>query len=179
MSPKTRKIAGVIASMAVGISLLGAGTYASFSQSATATDKIKVGTMVADITSTASGATFMNAGGGACDHTIANPCTQVTLDTSANPIQSSAANPTGQPLPFKVNNIGGVTFSKVHVVSSDNLASVGSGAFSDLLPNPVADQTNIAPGAAASYTGGIKWTELQTADEGQSVSVTYAVTVTG
>ena len=57
MSHKTRKFAGLIASVAVGISLLGAGTYASFTDSATATDNIAVGTMGIKITSTQNGVT--------------------------------------------------------------------------------------------------------------------------
>jgi predicted ribosomally synthesized peptide with SipW-like signal peptide len=165
MSHKARKFAGLIASIAVGISLLGAGTYASFQANANATDTVKVGSFAIHVASSTPGAVVVNSG---ATHTV-------TLDTSSSPILSSGASQ--QALDFQVINDGAIP-AKISVSSGDGL----TGHFSDLLPNPIADVTLDPAGGttpAHDYTGGIKWSALDNTDLGQSHSVTYTITATG
>jgi predicted ribosomally synthesized peptide with SipW-like signal peptide len=174
MSSKTRKFAGVIASIAVGISLVGAGTYASFSDSAQATDKIAVGTMGVSIDPASVPAAAVLAPSG-CLGTLTSKCTSVTLDTSATPITSSAAG--SQALPFKVKNVGNIAINALHIVSAPSGMTYTGSPFSDML-NPVPADQGLAVGAEASFNGGISWTALGNGDEGKTVSVQYTVSAT-
>lgn len=158
MSHKTRKFAGLVASIAVGISLLGAGTYATFNDTASATDSISVANQGVKIESSTPNAVVVNSGS---THTVTLPLQTLTSSTAG---QSA--------LDFQVDNIGGTTFTAT-VVSSDGFAA----PWSDLFINPGVQ--TIAPGGHYDYSGGIKWATLSNTDEGTTHSVTYTITITG
>ena len=158
MSHKTRKLAGLVASVAVGIGLLGSGTYAAFTDSATATDNIKVGQQAIKITAaTTNGGVAVPAG------SIAADGKSVTFN--AADIQGSAAG-TAE-LNFTVTNTGTMPTTLMGVSAAP--AFLGSGAFSDkLAAGELTTQYQLAPGQSHTYSGGIQWTTLQSADQGKS-----------
>lgn len=152
-----RKFAGILASVGVGFALLGSGVYASFTQTATATDNIAVGTQAIQIVSSTPGAVVTNSG---ATHTVTY---------TAPTIQSSA--PGTAPLDFQINNTGSMPIT-VTVASSDGFTA----PWSDMFVNP--GPKVIAAGGSFDYTGGIQWSTLGTSDEGSNHSVTYTITAT-
>ncbi len=149
---KARKIAMVLASMALGVSLIGVGVNASFTSAATATDKIQVGQFGVQISSTTPGAVLSG--------------NTITLNGAT--IQSSAAG--SQPLEFTITNTGTMP-ALLHVASSDGMVA----PFSDML-SPVPGDVTIPVGGHQDYNGGIQWGALGNAQLGQAVSITYTVT---
>lgn len=166
MSHKARKFAGLIASIAVGVSLLGAGTYASFTDSATATDNIAVGTFGVAISAAPANAVLAPQG---CTLAALN-CKSVTLDSGL--IKSSAAG--SALLPFTVKNVGQADAT---VSIAQTAASGLTGHFSDAL-TPVAPKL-LHQGDTQDYSGGIAWSVLDSGDLSSNHSVTYTVSATG
>lgn len=151
---KTRKIAMLLASAGVGVGLLGSGVYASFTDSATATQSVKVGTMGLTITSTQSGVTTDGK----------------NVSYTASQINSSAAG--SAPFVYSVNNTGSVN-EQVTITPSGL-----SGPFSAILA-PADQSFSLPAGQSHVVNDGIAWTALSNGDEGQSVTLTDAVNVTG
>lgn len=158
---KMRMYAALLAASALGVGMIGVGVHAAFTDSASATEQIAVGTMGLTISSSTSGAVVTNTGplnGGT--HTVTYTCPT---------IQSSL---TGScPLDFKVGNAGSMPMT-VSVASSDGF----TGNFHDNFVNPGPEV--IAPGGNFDYTGGIKWDALGNGDLGSTHSVTYTITAT-
>jgi len=151
----------MLAAGGLGVGLIGSGVRAAFTDSATATESVNVGTMGILIASSTSGAVVVNSGpvnGGTHTVTYAAPT-----------IQSSVAG--SSPLDFKVTNNGSMSIV-VTVVSSDGFVAPWADNFTN--PGP---QT-LAAGASYDYTGGIKWSTLGNSDLGSSHSVTYTITAT-
>lgn len=171
MSHKSRKIAGVVASAAAGIGLLGGGTYAAFTDSATATDNVSVGTfgIAVSIPSTLPpGVTeTLNGNNVTCGLTTA--------------ILSSAAG--SAPCTFTVKNAAGKTIPANVTVTSDLgspafSAQVNGAAneFSDIFPDSgQSGAKTLVPSGGLTYNGGIKWGALDSHALGQSQSVTYTI----
>jgi predicted ribosomally synthesized peptide with SipW-like signal peptide len=151
ISIKRAAIALAAGGAALGLITMGVG--ASFSDSAIATETIHVGTFGITVTSTTPGASV-----------VGNTVT-VTLPSD---IQSSA--PGTAPMVFTVKSTGSIP-ALVHVVKSSTLTT----PFYDLMLSAPADVT-LAQNATANYSGGIGWSELFQANEGQVVTVTYTIT---
>ncbi len=163
MSHKTRKFAGIIASIAVGLSLLGAGTYASFTDSATATQNLDVMAKF--------GITLSNPTGGAVlasDHSVT---------WSDGPITASAAG--SKPFGYTINNASSA--GPVHVVVTAALGANTPAEFSDALGTPVGGTVYDIPSGGSQVVAGagLKWTELNSNDLGKSASITYTISATG
>ena len=154
-----RTAAVLLAAGGLGFGLVGAGVRASFSDSATATENIHVGTFGISVSSATPGAVVVNAGG---VHTV----TYTAAD-----IQSSAA--ASAPLAFTVTSTGTIP-ATIHVVKG----AAPAAPFSDLmLANPA--DVILGNGAHQDYAGGIAWTELFNANQSQSVTVTYTISAVG
>jgi Camelysin metallo-endopeptidase len=151
---KSRKLAGLIASIAVGIGLLGGGVYATFSDAGTATENLKVGTFGITVTSSTPGAVVVNSG---TTHTV-------TLD--AGTLMKSDAG--SAPLAFTVNTTGTIPVN-VHVGVSTPTAP-----FTSIL-NPPADVVLNPSNLKQDYAGGLQWPALTNADLGKNTSVVYTI----
>lgn len=152
---KARKLAGVIASLAVGISLLGTGVFATFSADGSAAESVAVGTFGITVTSTTAGAVAVNSG---ATHTV-------TLN--AGTLMKSDAG--SVPLAFSVNSTGSIP-ANIHVAVSSPAAP-----FTSLL-DPPADVVLNGVGQHQDYAGGLQWPALGNSDLGKSASVVYTIT---
>jgi predicted ribosomally synthesized peptide with SipW-like signal peptide len=148
---RTRKIAAWVAAGALALGLTGAGLYASFTDEATATQNVSVGTFNIDVTAEDPAVVDLVAG-------------TVTLDSGT--LLSSAAG--SRPFAFTVTSTGTIP------VSVTVAASALPAPFSDLLTDvgPVL----LSQGQSHVFNGGIAWTELGNPNIGQAVSVTYTIT---
>jgi predicted ribosomally synthesized peptide with SipW-like signal peptide len=169
MFRKSRKLAGILAGLGLGVGLLGTGVFASFTDSATATDNIAVGTFGITVSSTTPGATVVNTGNG-----------QHSVTFTAPAIQSSVAGQTA--LDFKVADTG--SMPATITVASNGGMPLFAAPWADLLSNPGAEQLSPSPISGSQinsydYTGGIQWGALSNSDLGSSHSVTYTVSATG
>lgn len=151
-----RKIATIVAAGGLGLGLLGAGVGASFTDGATASQNVNVGTFGIQVSSTTPGAVTSTDG------------KTVTMTVPA--IQGSAAG--AAPLVFTVKDVGTAP-ATVTVVAT----KTGDATFTDSLVNPGA--VVIAPGATHDYNGGLAWPQLGNADLSQTATVTYAISATG
>lgn len=167
MSHKARKLAGVIAGVAVGVSLLGAGTYASFTSNAAATDKIGVGTFGAAISAyTAPGDTVVLTPAN-CTLTALN-CTGIAV--TGPTIQSSAAG--SMPVSFTVQSTGSIPGTVALTKDDSGLTSEFSDLETDQASSPLAAQGQ--SGDNIAYSGGIGWAGgLTNASLGKTETVTY------
>ena len=146
-----RKTAAIIAVFALSLGLLGAGLSAQFSDSATATTSIHVGTFAIQIVAPSDGV-------------IAADGKSVTY--SCPDIQSSV--PASCALNFTVKDVGTIAASNVTVTA----AIAGDGAqFSAVAVAPF----TLAAGGTHAVAGGISWTELGNGNLGQTVTVTYTI----
>jgi predicted ribosomally synthesized peptide with SipW-like signal peptide len=148
---RTRKIALMAAVAALALLLVGAGLRAAFTDSATATQNVSVGTFGIELSSDTPGAVVVD------DHTIT---------FTADKIMSSA--PGQAPFSFTVTSTGSIPV--VIGVSATPL----SAPFSDLL-GPVTD-VPLVEGGSTTFDGGIAWTELGNDEIGDAVSITYTIT---
>lgn len=146
-----RKIAGLLAAFGLVVGLIGGGVGAVFTDQATATETIQVGTFGCIISDATSGAS------GVGTHAVTY---------AAPPIMSSAAG--NAPFSFTVMNNGSIT-SKVHVA-----VSAPAAPFTSILAAPVPDVT-LTSGATNAYSAGLHWTALSNANLGTVASVTYTV----
>lgn len=156
MSIKSKRVAGTIASLAVGLGLLGGGVYATYSQNATATDKIKTGTLACSVATTADPSTVVVNGNSL---TINNP--DITSSAPSN-YQTTATVTNNGTIPMLVHWT--VTRTPDPTTAPGNALWQPGGdmgyAFGDA-GNPMSTDVTLAPGAtSAPYTIGFQWAEL-------------------
>ncbi|MGZ7080409.1 MAG: hypothetical protein ACXVJT_13430 [Thermoanaerobaculia bacterium] len=109
------------------------------------------------------------------------PGAVVTNDTSGathtHSVSLAVGNQNGvagsKALDFTVKSLGAIP-AKIHIESS--IAAYAGSPFTNLLPAPIADVT-LNQNETKDYHGGISWPELSNADQGKTVTVTYAITV--
>jgi len=148
-----RKIAATLVALGLTLGLLGAGVSATFTDTASATMAVHVGTF--DITMTSSqGTVSCPVGYDSC-----------TVTYTAPEIQSSAA--ASAPLTFTVTSLGSIP-AKIHVT-----ATTPGAPFTDLLGS-VSDFT-LAQNASHVFNGGLAWPELFNASLGATASVMYTI----
>lgn len=148
---RTRRIAALIGVAALVLGLTGAGLYAQFTDSATATQNVSVGTFNIDVTAPAPAVVDLAAG-------------TVTLDSGT--LLSSASG--SKPFSFTVTSTGTIPVS-VTVAASALPAPFGS-MLTDVGP------VLLSQGQSHVFNGGIAWTELENENIGQAVSITYTIT---
>lgn len=148
---RTRKVAVLAALAALALLLTGAGLRAAFTDSATATQNVSVGTFNIDVTAEAPAIVDLGAG-------------TVTLDSGV--LMSSAAG--SKPFAFTVTSTGSIPV-RVSVAPSALPAP-----FSDML-GAVAP-VDLAQGESHVFNAGIQWTELGNDQLGDAVSITYTIT---
>ncbi len=144
-----------LATGGAAIGLIGAGVGATFTDSATATENISVGTFGIALSTTTVGAVVVDS------HHVTFTCPTIL---------SSA--PGSCPLSFTVTSTGSipatVTVSSVVTGDSSFTNSMVGGGTPVLLSSP------------HTYSGGLQWTNpLTNADLGQSASITYTISATG
>jgi hypothetical protein len=147
-----RKIAASLVAFGLTLGLLGAGISATFTDSATGTMTVSVGTFNIDLSTTTPGA-VVNGG---------------NVSFTAPTLQSSAAG--SAPLAFTVTSTGSIP-ALIHVT-----ATSPSAPFTDLLGS-VADFT-LAQGQTHVFDAGLSWPELFNGDLGKTATVTYTVSAT-
>jgi hypothetical protein len=145
-----RKFASVLVGLGLVVGLMGAGIGASFTDSATATTSIHVGTFNIDISSTAPGVVTVDG-------------TSVTY--TCPDIQSSAAGSCA--FPFTITNTGSMAANIT--VSATTPAS----PFSDMLG--AVTPFSLAGGAHHDFAAGIQWTELGQSNLNQQVQIVYTI----
>ena len=153
-----RKTAGALAALGLTLGLVGAGVSASYSDGATATQSVKVGTFDIEISSTDTNAVVVNQTNPSL-HTVTLPVVEIT---------SSAAG--SKALPFAIKNTGTIP-ATVKVTMTTPVAP-----FTSLLAVPVPDQ-NINAGQSAAYAGGLQWPMLENTDLNKSATITYTASV--
>lgn len=153
---KKRTLIILLATFGVAVGLIGWGVSAALTDSATATQTVKIGNLAIEITSTNPDAVIVNNGG---VHTV----------TLASPDLMSSAAGTA-PLPFTVKSLGSIG-AIIHVVVTPPVAP-----FLSLL-SPPADVT-LNQNESHDYAGGLQWPMLGNADMGKSTSVVYTITAT-
>ncbi len=150
-----RKAAVTLAMGGAALTLIGVGVGASFTDSATATENISVGTFALQLSSTQAGVNVVN------DHTIT-----YTVPT----LTSSAAG--SAPLAFSVKDNGTIPMSSVTITA----VVTGDGNFTSIAP-PAAFP--LAAGASQLVNVGLQWGSLSNSDLGQSATVTYTIAAVG
>jgi predicted ribosomally synthesized peptide with SipW-like signal peptide len=158
-----KEAAVMLAAGGLGVGLIGSGVRAAFTDSATATESVSVGTMGITVTSSTPGAVVVNTGNQGT-HTVTFTCP--TINSSA---MGSC------PLDFKVTNSG--TMSETVTVASNGGSPAFAAPWSDNFTNPGA-QVLATAGASYDYTGGIAWSALGNSDLGSAHSVTYTISAT-
>ena len=160
------KLGRIVTTLAIGgaaLALIGTGVASSFTDSATASENISVGTLGLQITSPTAGAVVTNTGTlpGATVHTVTY--TAPTIELSA---------PGSAPLDFTITNTGTMAFT-FSISSSDNMKD----GFLDILGSP--GPFTLAPGVSQSFNAGLQWYgELTNASLGNTYSITYTITAT-
>lgn len=156
----TNRIAAAIASVALGVALVGGGVYAAYSDTATATDSVAVGAMDIAVSSSNPSAVVVNDSTGATHaHTVS-----LTNPDIASSLAGSSA------LPFTVTSTGKIP-AKIHVEQTTPVAP-----FTSLLAPPIADVT-LNQGEHHDYAGGLSWPALANADLSKTATITYNITV--
>ena len=148
-----RKAAGLLVAAGLMLGLVGAGVSAVFTDSATATTTIHVGTFNIDISSSAPGVVTVDG-------------TSVTYQCPD--ILSSVAGSCA--FPFTITNTGTIP---ANITVS---ATTPPSPFSDMLGAVAPFQ--LAGGAHHDFAAGIQWTELGQGNLGQAVSITYTINAT-
>jgi predicted ribosomally synthesized peptide with SipW-like signal peptide len=149
-----RKAAGLLVAAGLMLGLIGAGVSATFSDSATAITNISVGTFGVSI----------NAPGGvqsADHHSVTVTCPQIVASAAS---QCSAL--------FTITSTGSIPAN-----ISVSVTTAPAAPFTALVPS-LSKPLLSGVGDTATFTGGLAWPELGTAQLGQSYSVTYTVSAT-
>lgn len=151
---RTRRIAALIGVAALALGLTGAGLYAQFTDEATATQSVSVGTFNIDVTADLPAVVDLQAG-------------TVTLDSGT----LLSSSPGSKPFSFTVTSTGTIPVS---VTIAATGLPVAPTPFSDLLTDvgPVL----LSQGQSHVFNGGIAWTELGNDEIGDAVSVVYTIT---
>ncbi len=157
---RIKAAAVILAAGGLGFGLMGTGVHAAFTDSGSAQANISVGTMGIVVSSSTPGAVVVNGGNGV--HTV-------TLTAPA--LQSSAAG--SLPIQFSIALASGSMPVYVTVTKGAAPAS----PFSDMLAANV-PSTLVTSSTPLSVNGGIQWTVLGNANEGQVASVTYTIQAT-
>ena len=150
-----RTAAVLLAAGGLGFGLVGAGVRASFSDNASVTENIKVGTFSIALSTTTPGAV------------VSADLHSITF--TAPDINSSAAG--SAPLAFRVTSTGSIPATVT--VTASSLAA----PFSDLLGAQA--PVTLGQGAFHDYSAGIGWSVLGNANMGQAVSITYTISAVG
>lgn len=153
---KTRKIASITAAVAVVLAMIGAGVYASWSENATASQNLEVGTFSMKIVAATDGAV------------IATDGKSVTY--AVPEIRDSAA--ATAPFSFTVQSFG-----EIPIRVDANETTAPAAPFYGLPVVPDGD-TVLHEGEQVVFTAGIGWPELGWDELGDSTSVTYAISGT-
>jgi predicted ribosomally synthesized peptide with SipW-like signal peptide len=157
MFHKSRRLAGTLAVLGLGVGMLGTGVFASFTDGGTATQSVSVGTMHIQLAN--------NSGG-----TLSN--NNQTLTGSSGTLVSSAASTPASLFNFDIKNTG--TIAATVTVTS---GVTGDPSFSDALSlGSTGVQYVVAGGTSKTITGaGFKWGVLGNGDEGLSATLTYTI----
>lgn len=149
-----RKAAVTLAMGGAALTLVGVGVGASFTDMATATENISVGTFALQLSATQSGVTVVN------DHTITYSAPLITSSTGT------------APMAFTVKDNGTIAMTSVTITA----ALTGDSSITSLaVPAPF----SLAPGASQVVNVGLTWTNLVNADLGQGATVTYTISAIG
>ena len=158
MSYKSRKVVGALASVAVGVGLLGGGVYATLADSVAATDSVNVANGVACSLST----TDTNAVVNGNSITINVPEIQVWTGSYLHDVT------------VKNSGSGSVL---VNWTATPQISMAGGGDIQNTLATSSPTMTNnitLAGGASQKYTSvGVKWESLQNQDEGATAQIVY------
>lgn len=152
----TTKVAGVLAVLgaaALGVSLMGSGVGAAFTDSATANAHIAVGSFSCQLTSTDPRVTISNNGR--------------TAEVNFATITSST--PATVKAPISVNNTGGIPLGVNFTITNTGTVF----ASGHVKPLPVASGLLINPGNSRSYDIGFQYSELDNTDLGMSGTASY------
>ncbi len=150
-----RRLAAVVAALALTVGLIGAGVGASYSDSASAQQNVSIGTFGIEISSTVPGA-------------VVSP-DKHSVTFAAPMIVSSAAS--SVQFPFTVKSTGSVPVG-IKISQTAPLAP-----FTSLLVAPVADEL-LGQNATHEYMGGLQWPMLVNADLAKVTGITYTATAT-
>ncbi len=159
------KLGRIITTVAIGgaaLALIGTGVASSFTDSATASENISVGTLGITVTSDTQGAIVTNTG------TLPG-VTVHTVTFTAPTIESSA--PGTAPLDLTITNTGTMD-ATISIVSSDQMQdgfTDNYGSHSFALPHS---------GTPASIVAGLSWSALNNVSLGKTYSITYTITAT-
>ena len=152
-----RKIAALLATAGLALSMVGVGLSATFSDSGVVSQSVSVGTFAIELDSTASNAVVST--------------DKKSITFAAPAITHSGAS--SAPMPFTVKNVGSIGLA---VTISADLTGA-SPRFSAVALNGA--ENFIAPGASLDFVGGLSWTELTNDDLGRAVTVTYTISAQG
>ena len=160
------KLGRIITTMAIGgaaLALIGTGVASSFTDSATASENISVGTLGITITSSTPMRRWSTQERSRVSRFTPSP-------TLRRPSSSSA--PGSAHLQFTVNNTGTMDVT-VSVSSSDQMQD----GFTDVLGSP--QGIPIAAGGHHDFDAGLQWLSgLTNASLGKTYSITYTITAT-
>lgn len=145
-------MAGMLALMAISLGLIGWGVSATFTDSATATQTIHVGTMGIAITATDANGSVVGK----------------TLTCHPSDILSSVAG--SSTCGFKITNTGTIPANITLAVSTPIAPFVS-------LQPPITVPV-VVPAGGLTFTGGMSWPELFNADMNKTATITYTVSAT-
>lgn len=173
MSNKSRKVAGIFASVAVGVGLLGGGVYAAYTDGATATDNVNVGKFACKVTAPAGPNVAQNGN----SVTITNPGGIQSSASSNLETTASVTNTGDMPMTvhWDITHSVNVDHNGASLWQSVGAMGYAAGSGTNLMSNDI----TLAPGATnlTPYTIGFMWGELPNNDYlGQAFSVTYTAT---
>ena len=154
-----RKIAGVLVGLGLIVGLMGAGIGATFTDTATATTNITVGTFGIQISSSTGGAVIDTVGLGGWNHSVTYGCPTVNQSTSGT-----------CPLQFTVTNMGSMPAT---ITVAAALGNGSDAAFSAIAV--AAGPTLIPVGGHVDFNGGVQWGTLVNSDLGKTASVVYTI----
>jgi hypothetical protein len=150
-----RRIVVPAALGALALGLVGTGIQASFTDRATTSESVSVGTFGIEVSATQQGA-------------VVSP-DKHSVTFTVPTIMASAAS--SAPFQFTVKSTGSIP-ALIHVTQTAPLAP-----FTSLLANPVADVT-LDQNETQVYDAGLSWPELTNADLGKTTSITYTIDAT-
>ncbi len=153
----------MLAAGGLGFGLVGSGVHAAFTDKGTATVGVSVGTFGIKLATSSANCT-------------ADGSSQAWTVTCAYPAGTVIGSAAGSfPVAFTVQDTGTIPghFNVAAGVITGQVA--GATQFTDLLA-PVVNQAIAAGATSAPINAGLSWAELVNLNEGQMVSITYAVT---
>lgn len=169
---KTRKIAGILASIGLGVGLLGAGVYASYTDGATATVNARVGSLGCQVSASNNPNATISSDG----HSVTVNYPDINSSTAGSDYATISVSNTGS-IPENVywtavptTGAGYVTYQPAGRVGYTTGAN-GNQLESQSSPRLL---TTSLPTSSHSYDNvGFQWANLVNADEGLSAQVVY------